>query len=87
MDPESKKLLQEAVELSRDNHAMLKKLRRSQKNAHMWKTIYWVVAIALTYAAYVKIKPYIIEVTNAYNQAQSQLDSIKNFGNSFGGKQ
>lgn len=80
MDPESKKLLEETAQLARDNHAMLKKMRRSQKNAHMMKSIYWVVIIVLTYAAYLKVRPYIQQASDAYTAAQAQIESIKNLG-------
>ncbi len=87
MDDESKKLLLENIQLTRANHTMLKKLRRSQKNARMMKTIYWVVAIALAYMAYVKVRPLIQQASDTYNQAQLQLEGIKNLGNGLGGGQ
>ncbi|HRH31245.1 MAG TPA: hypothetical protein PK950_01100 [Candidatus Paceibacterota bacterium] len=80
MDEEFKKLLLENIQLTRENHTMLKKLRRAQKNAKMMKMIYWVIIIALAYMAYVKVRPLIQQASDTYNAAQQQLDSIKNFG-------
>ena len=80
MDPEDRKLLQET-------HDMVKKMRGAQKNARMWKAIYWVVGIGLTIAAYAYIKPYLQRATDAYDQAQAQLQGIKDLGNGFGGGQ
>ncbi len=87
MDDESKKLLLENLQLTRENNTMLKKLRRSQKNARMMKTIYWVVIITLTYMAYLKVRPMIEKATNTYEQAQLQLEGIKNLGSGLGGGQ
>ena len=72
MDPESKKLLEET-------HDMVKKMRNSQKNARMWKGIYWVVIIGVTYAGYLYIRPYLEKTMALYDAAQQQVDSLKNF--------
>jgi hypothetical protein len=82
MDPEDRKLLLESIQLSRENHSMLKKMRRAQKNGRMFKAIYWVVIIGLTYAAYAYVKPYLEQARAAYEATQSQIQDIKDFGNS-----
>lgn len=73
MDEESKKLLQET-------HDMVKKMRDSQKNARMFKLIYWVVIIGLTYSSYLYMKPYLDQARKAYTDAQAQIQDLKNLG-------
>ncbi len=80
MDEDSKKLLEEAVKLSRENHDMLKKMRSSQKNARMMKGLYLVVVIALTYMGYTYIKPYLEQARSMYESTQSQIQGFKSFG-------
>ena len=77
MDEDTRKLLEETVELTRENNVMLKKLRSAQKNARMWKGIYWVVVITLTYMAYAYAKPYFDQTKALYGAAQQQLQSFK----------
>ena len=77
MDEDTRKLLEETAELTRENNVMLKKLRSSQKNARMLKGIYWVVVIALTYMAYAYAKPYFDQTKAFYSAAEQQLQSFK----------
>ncbi len=80
MDDEARKLLLEVKKLSQENHTMLRKIRSTQKNARMMKSIYWVVMLGLTYAAYAYVRPYIQQGRDFYDAAQVQIESFKNFG-------
>lgn len=83
MDEESRKLLLEVKKLAEDNHSMLKKLRRAQKNSRMLKGLYWAVIITITFYAYRSIRPYIVQVQELYDASQAQLQSFKDFGDKF----
>ena len=57
MDPELKRLLEDTHALVKDNHRMLRAVRRHQIFSAFGKVIVWIVVIlatALSYEAYVK---------------------------------
>lgn len=83
MDAESRKLLEETLKLSRENHDMLRKMRRGQKNARMARGIYFVIIFALMYLGYTYIRPYIEEARSIYEATQSQIQGFKSFGDNF----
>jgi hypothetical protein len=45
MDPEEKKMLQEDLALSKDNHRMLRAIRRDAWFALVWKIVFWAALI------------------------------------------
>ncbi len=74
--------IDQILKLTEDNHAMLKKIRGTQKTAQMFRAIYWIVIIALTFGAYVFIQPYLEKITGLYSQGSSVLDNFKNLSGS-----
>lgn len=62
---------------------MLKRLRNAQKWATISRLLYWVVALALAYGAYVYVEPYIRGFTNFYNTNKSYLDEFKSTSDQF----
>lgn len=78
---ELKEMVEETLELSKENNAMLGRLRRSQKNAQMLRGLYWVFAIALAFGAYQYLSPYLKKIIDVYNTASSGITSITTFGN------
>jgi predicted MFS family arabinose efflux permease len=74
-------MLEEALELSRENHTMLKRLRKSQKNAQLLRGLYWVFVIAIGFGAYTYLGPYLKKAVDVYNAAQNGISTITNFGN------
>ena len=47
MDPEQKKMLEETLALSKDNHQMLRAIRRHQWYGFIGRVIIWVIVLAL----------------------------------------
>ena len=76
MDPESKKLLQETLELAKDNNEMLHSMRRSQRISNIMSIVYWVFIIGSAVGAYYLIQPYVDQLMEAYGSAS---DTIKSF--------
>ena len=88
MDSESKELLEESVELSKENNKMLQKIRGIQKREFIWRALKIVAIIALALGAYYYIEPYLNKVVNVYNSIigiqqdiKSTADSVKNVTN------
>ncbi len=80
MDPESKKLLEETFELSKDNNNMLHSMRRSQRIANIMSFIYWIFIIGSAVGAFYLLQPYFNQVMDMYNNANSVLKNVKQFG-------
>ncbi|MEY2671586.1 MAG: hypothetical protein RL687_3 [Candidatus Parcubacteria bacterium] len=66
MDQDIKKLLEENLELSKENNELLKKVRNTQKLAQIYRIVYWVVIIGASYGAYYFVQPYIGGILNVY---------------------
>ena len=67
MNPEDRRLLERAVELSEENNKILHSIRRANRLGMIWKIIYWVAIIAISYGAYIYIQPYVDQLMTTYN--------------------
>lgn len=81
MDEQSRGLLIEIQKLSQENNSMLKSMRRAERNGRMFKAIYWIIVLGLTYAAYIYAKPYMEQAKEFYGAAQAQMQVVKNMQN------
>lgn len=79
MDNELKKLLEENLELSKENNHLLKTIRGSQKRAAMMRTLYWVLIIGMTLGAYYYIQPYVEQMISVYSGAQENIKSFQDY--------
>ncbi len=79
MDPESKKMIEEALTLSRENNKMLHSMRRTMIWGRVMSIIYWVFIIGSAVGAYYFIQPYVDQVTNAYGGAKSNIETVNSF--------
>ncbi len=65
MNPEERKMLEEAVALGRENNELLKKLRRSAVIANIMRGAYWLI-IGVGVGAFYVIQPYINSLMETY---------------------
>lgn len=70
MDPQERKLLDEAVSLARENNKLLKKIHRAAVWGRVIRTIYWVVIIGVTVGALYFLQPYVDQLQSIYGQVQ-----------------
>ena len=84
MDPEERKLLEETLELSKENNALLHKVRGVQKRATLWTGIklFFIVGIAL--GAFYYLEPYLDRMVNVYSSFMEREEEVRSF---FQGKQ
>ncbi len=82
MDPESKKMLEEALELSRDNNEMIKRMRRSQKNSQLLRGLYWVLILAISFGGYFFVGPYLSKITSIYSSAYNNSNALQHLDTS-----
>lgn len=67
-----------------ENHALLVRIRRVQRNAHLFRLIYWLVIIGLTLGAFYYIEPYLRQISQIYTgfqEGQQSLNAIQDVRN------
>jgi predicted MFS family arabinose efflux permease len=76
MDPESKKLLQDTLEIARENNQMLQSMRRSLRIQRLMSLVYWIFIIGSAFGAYYFIQPYLDDVIGVYGNTSDVLKSF-----------
>jgi len=75
MDPELKRMLDENLELSRENNAMLRKLRNTQKWSKIWSLVKYLILAGVAFGAYKFLEPYLKNIADM----MQQLSGFKSF--------
>ncbi|MBI4088573.1 hypothetical protein HY415_00555 [Candidatus Kaiserbacteria bacterium] len=87
MDPEAKRLLEETRAFAKDNHDMLRAIRRHQWYSFFWTVIVWVVVLALPFYLYQQYLGPLVEkfstVSGATTSDNSTITEIQKLLNSF----
>ncbi|HUX80804.1 MAG TPA: hypothetical protein VMV38_00570 [Candidatus Paceibacterota bacterium] len=74
MDPELKKILEETHALAKDNHKMLRAIRRDQWLGFIGKIIVWAIVLAVPLFLYQRyFEPIISDVTGTASTTPSGL--------------
>ena len=76
MTPEERRLIQETLDLSRENNQILKKMRRGQFIGNIIHSLKWVVLIIITIYSWIVIQPYFEQMLSMYTQVQDATDSV-----------
>ncbi len=66
MSPDERKLLDEAVELSRANNQILRKLESARRWVSFLSWLKWIIIIAVTVGSYYYLQPYLDTVAKLY---------------------
>jgi len=64
--PEQEKDLKEALRLSKENNEILRKMRRSMLWNRVFKIVYLVIILGVTFGAYYFVQPYLEGVLGSY---------------------
>ena len=83
MTPEEKSLLERTYKLAEENNEILRKMRRISRYGTIFKVVYWVVILGLSFGAYYFIQPYVESVSGLYGQVQGNVNSVENIKNAF----
>ncbi len=75
MDPETKQLLKDNLEIAKENNKMLSKMVRNQKWTNIYRVVYWGIIIFSSFGAYYFIQPYLGNLLNVYG-----VSGINNVG-------
>lgn len=74
MDPETKRLLEETRAFAKDNHDMLRAIRRHQWYSFIWTIVVWVVVIALPLYLYQQyVGPVVAKLSEASETTTSNF--------------
>jgi len=66
MSPDERKLLEETLKLSRENHRLLRKMQSSARVGRIFRLIYWTIIIGSMFGLYYYFQPVIQEFIGAY---------------------
>ena len=77
MEDEDRKLLEEVLELSRENQRMIKSMYRSQWWSRIWKSLYWIIILGIAFGSFYFLKPYLDKVMELFGKTQTTLDSVQ----------
>ena len=78
MDEESKKVLQNMLELTEENSKMLHKIRGVQKREAVWQTLKILVIVAIAFGSFYYIEPYLNKVMDLYNSVAGIEEKMSN---------
>jgi hypothetical protein len=81
MNPEERKMLEEALALSRENNDIIKRMWRSQRVGRAIKVVYWVIIIGGSVGALYLFQPYLDAIKGGatdIRDTRSQYEEIKN---------
>lgn len=67
VDEADSKKLDRILALTEENNEYIKKVRSTQKNAQMFKAIYWVAIITFAVGGFYFLKPYLNTLTSFYS--------------------
>lgn len=81
MNPDEKQLLERAVALGEENNKILRGIRRGNRWAIVYKVVYWIIIIAISYEAYVYIQPYVNQMIKIYNEVQGTVGTVSKMAN------
>ncbi|HXK40049.1 MAG TPA: hypothetical protein VJ837_04420 [Candidatus Paceibacterota bacterium] len=79
MTPEEQRQLREALELSRENNIILRKMWRATLWGRAVKTLYWLVIIGITIGAFYFLQPYIDTLQDVYGGVQDAQANFRGF--------
>ena len=77
MDPESKKLLDENLRISRETKELLEKIWSAQKWARFFRIFYWVLILGAAVGAYYYLEPYLKSVLGLYDGLLSNIEKVQ----------
>lgn len=78
----SEKEIDELMTLARENHRMLRRMRRNMVWSQIFTFIYWLVILGVAGASYYYLQPYVEKYWSVYQSTMATLEEIKETGGS-----
>ena len=79
MTPEERQLLKETAELVKENHSILKSIRRSNRISSFFRAIYWLIIVGTAFGTYFFLQPYIDPLIKVIDSTKSNVQTIRDF--------
>lgn len=76
MDSEEKEMLEETLELAKENNKMLQALKRQMQWGRIFQIVRWVIIVGAAVGAYYYIEPYLTSLFDTYHNLQAQIQSF-----------
>ncbi len=73
VDTEDKKKLDQLLQLTAENNQYIKKVRKSQRYASLFRLFYWLVLIGISVGTYYYVKPIVGETKSFVDHAKESL--------------
>jgi len=77
MDEESKKMLQNMLELTEENNKMLHKVRGVQRRGAIWQTLKVIVILSIAFGSFYFLEPYLNKIMETYDSIVGVGQEIK----------
>ncbi len=68
MDSETRELLEETLELSKENNKILKKMRNASRWGTAFRVVYWTIILGSMVGAYYFFQPFIDSLVASYEE-------------------
>lgn len=76
MEPPERILLEQTVELVKDNNRLLHKIVNAQRWAKFWSALKWLIIVGTTVGAYYFLQPYLDKMLALYQGVFSSLPDL-----------
>ncbi len=76
MDPESKQVLANILEISEENNKMLHKIRGVQKKEAIWSTLKFLAIMAVAFGSFYFLEPYFDKIMQVYQSFGDMQEKI-----------
>ena len=83
MTPEERSLLERTYAFAKENNELLCSMRRRARIGTILRIFYWVIIIGASLGAYYLIQPYMEFLKGVGGQMGNNVDTIKEFSQSF----
>ena len=84
MTPEERRLLENTAALAEENNAILRKMQSRARWGRVMKGVYWIIILAVSFGAYIAVKPYMEQLKKLYGDIGSNLNQIEAIKQGFG---
>lgn len=82
MDSDLKKMVEESLELSKENNKILRSMRRAARWGNAFRIFYWIIIIASMLGAYYYFQPFIQVFEKQYQMGASFFSQLQKDGGS-----
>jgi len=79
MDQEERKMLEQALQLARDNNRMLKDQQAARRRSALFKLIYWLAVVTVAVVIYYYVHPFLMQLLDVYTLSSEMMDEFSDF--------